>query len=280
MRIRFVDVDGVRTRVVYGGQGPAVFLLHGIGVSGDTFIRNIDVLGERFTVYCPDMLGHGFTDAVDFAGKPPQHAIAHHICRLADALGVERYSTGGSSFGALIAGLMYFERPSRVDNLILIGTGSVFHPDAEQAKTLRAAFANATQAMGDPTLESCRRRMAAICYDPKAVAEEILPVQLTSYANPDRFTAYKATIDGVIASLSVPENRILSRLEQVKARTLILTGREDIRAQWQLHVEGRKRMPNARLVIFEKCSHLPYMEHPAAFNKTVGAFLAGEQVGE
>lgn len=280
MRIRFVDVDGVRTRVCYAGEGPAVFLLHGVGVSGDTFIRNLDVLGQRFAVYAPDMLGHGFTDAVDFKGEPPQHRIARHVSRLADTLGIDRYSVGGSSFGALIAALMYFERPRRVDSLILIGSGSVFHAADEQEKTLRAAFANASQAMGDPTLDSCRKRMAAISYDPATVAEEILPVQLTSYALPDRFAAYKATIDGVIASLPRPENRVLSRLEQIEARTLILTGREDIRAQWALHVEGRKRIPKSRLLILEKCGHLPYLEHPAVFNDTVGAFLAGTDVGE
>lgn len=280
MRIRFVDVQGARTRVLFAGRGPAVILLHGVGVSGDTFIRNIDALSEHYAVYAPDMLGHGFTDAVDFAGEPPQHRIASHVGRLADALGLQRYSVGGSSFGALIAALMWFERPDRVENLVLIGSGSVFHPPDEQELTLRAAFANASQAMGDPTLDSCRQRMAAICYDPKSVAEEMLLTQLTSYALSDRFDAYKATINGVIASLNVPENRVLSRLEHLRARTLILTGREDVRAKWQLHAEGRKRMPTARMVIFEKCGHLPYMEHPAAFNEVVGSFLADGEVGE
>jgi len=266
--------------VLHAGQGPAVFLLHGIGVSGDTFIRNFADLGQRYTVYAADMLGHGFTGAVDFGGEPPQLRIARHINRLAEILGVQRYSAGGSSFGALIAGLMWFERPERIDNLILIGSGSVFHPADEQAKTLRAAYANGSQAMTDPTQNSCRKRMAAICYEPGMVAEEILPVQLTSYALPDRLDAYRRTVDGVIASLGVGENRVLTRLEQMRVRTLILTGREDIRAQWQLHVEGRKRMPNARLVIFEKCGHLPYLEYPAKFNETVDAFLSGKTVGE
>jgi 2-hydroxy-6-oxonona-2,4-dienedioate hydrolase len=280
MRARFVDVDGVRTRFLHAGEGPAVFLLHGVGVSSDTFIRNVDALGERFTVIAPDLLGHGFTDAVDFASEPPQHRIARHISRLADELGFEHYSVGGSSFGALIAALMWFERPERVKNLLLIGSGSTFHPANEQEKTLRAAFANGAKAMADPTLESCGQRMAAICYGGKNLSEDILLTQLTSYALPDRLAAYKATIEGVIASLSTPEHRVYSRLEQIEARSLILTGREDVRSQWAFHVEGRKRMPKARLLIFEQCGHLPYLEHPAAFNAAVGAFLSGEEVGQ
>jgi pimeloyl-ACP methyl ester carboxylesterase len=261
---------------LYEGDGPLLFLLHGLGVSGDTFCRNVDALAAHFTVCAPDMLGHGFTDAVEYDGGPPQPHFVRHLGRMADLLGFRTYNVGGSSFGALIAALMYFDRPERVESLLLIGSGTVFHPADETAKTLRAAFANASTAMGSPTLESCRQRMANICYKPEFVADEMLLVQLTSYALPDRFTAYKATIKGMIEALSSddPEqHRVYSRLEGIKAPTLVLTGREDVRAQVKRHEDGVERIPDAELVIFEECSHLPYMEYPERFNDTVIRFL-------
>jgi pimeloyl-ACP methyl ester carboxylesterase len=280
MRARFVDVDGVRVRVLYAGEGPALLLVHGVGLCSDTFIRNIDELAKRYAVIAPDLPGHGFTDAVDFKGEAPQRVTARLLCRLMEILGVDRYDVVGSSYGALVAALMWFEQPARVGKLTLIGSGAVFHSAEDQEKTLRHAAANASKALTNPTLETCRQRLAAICYDSVSVPEEILPVQLTSYALPDRFSAYMATIEGVIASGSVPEDRVLSRLEQLSARTLILTGREDIRAKWQSHVEGRKRMPNARISIMEKTGHLPYMEHPSVFNAALLSFLEGGQVGD
>lgn len=280
MRARFFDVEGIPTRVLHEGGGEALFLLHGVGISASTFFRNIDTLGERFAVYAPDMLGHGFTGAVDFAGAPPQEATVRHLHALIDQLGVERYSIAGSSYGALIAALMWFARPGRVKDLILIGTGAVFHPADEQERTLRAASANARQALGNPTLETCRTRLAAICHDPAAVPEEILLEQLTSYGLPDRLAAYQATIDGLIATCASPDQRVYTKLEQLAARTLVMAGRQDIRSRWQAHVEGRKRMPNARISIVEACGHLPYLEHPACFNRMVTAFLSGEPVGE
>jgi hypothetical protein len=42
LRARFLDIDGIRTRVLYAGAGPALFLLHGVGVGGSTFFRNLD----------------------------------------------------------------------------------------------------------------------------------------------------------------------------------------------------------------------------------------------
>lgn len=280
MRAAFIDVDGVRTRYLYEGSGPPLILLHGVGVSGDTFCRNIDALAAHFTVCAPDMLGHGFTDAVDYQGGPPQPHIVRHLGRLADLLGFKKYSVAGSSFGALIAALMYFDRPERVSKLILIGSGSVFHTAADQIRTLQAAFANASTAMGAPTLASCRERLANICYRREAVAEEILLLQLTSYALPDRFAAYKATIQGMIDELSseAPErHRVLKRLESIKVPTLVLTGRNDIRAQLSTHEEGVKRIPRAELVVFDQCNHLPYMEYPDRFNETVTKFMAEER---
>jgi len=279
VKARFIDIDGVSTRVLWAGSGPAVLLLHGVGMSGDTFIRNIDALAQRYSVFAPDMLGHGFTASAAFDGAP-QPAMVGHLGRLADALGLDRYSALGSSYGALVAGLMWFDRPERVDNLVIVGSGSAFHPAGEQRETLEAALANASRAMGEPTLESCRARLAAICHDAETVAEEILLTQLTSYALPDRFDAYKATIRGLIGTIESDEHRIYSRLEQLRARTLIVTGRNDIRADWRRHVEARRRMPNARLVVFDACGHLPYMEHPAEFNDIVGTFLGGAEVGD
>jgi pimeloyl-ACP methyl ester carboxylesterase len=226
------------------------------------------------------MLGHGFTDAVDFQGGAPQPATVGHLNRLVDELGIDSYSIGGSSYGALIAALMWFERPRRVENLILVGSGAVFHPADEQERTLRRAAANAGQALANPTLESCRKRLVAICHDPRSVPEEILLEQLTSYALPNRFAAYKATIEGLIATCASPQQRVYSRLERLAARTLVITGVDDIRTRWDLHVEGRKRMPNARIALFEKCGHLPYLEHPEAFNRMTIAFLSGETVGD
>lgn len=277
MRVAFIDVDGIRTRYLYEGSGPPLFLLHGVGVSGDTFCRNIDALATQFTVCAPDMLGHGFTDAVDYRGEPPQPHVVRHLGRMADMLGFKTYSVGGSSFGGLIAALMYFDRPKRVDKLLLIGTGAVFHPAEEQREVLEAAFANGSKAMSNPTLESCRSRLANICYKPESVAGEILLVQLTSYALPDRFPAYQATIQGQIDALSSDDpnrHRVYDRLEEIKVPTLVLTGREDIRADVKLHAAGVNRMPNAELVIFEQCNHLPYMEYPDRFNDTVARFLA------
>jgi pimeloyl-ACP methyl ester carboxylesterase len=271
MKARFVG-NGVKTRVLHEGTGAALIMLHPIGHSADLFVRNIDALARDAFVAAVDLPGHGFSDRIAF-GAPPQLATARHVLAVADALGLQQFSVLGSSYGALVAALMWFAAPERIDRVILVGSGSVFHPPAEQAGVLRQVQANGTSAMADPSLNSCRQRLANICYRPESVPEEILPVQLTSYALADRLAAYEETLAGVIASAAAPEAWVYERLEALSAPALVITGREDIRARWKMHEEGCRRLPRAELEIFEQCGHVPFLEHPERFNTRVRTFL-------
>lgn len=273
MEIRFANIDGVRTRYLVAGSGAPIMLIHGIGLSLECWLRNIAPLSERHTVVAMDLLGHGFTDAVPFDGVASQVANARHLHKLAAHLGWQQYAVAGSSYGALVAALMYFQAPERVRRLALIGSASTFQSEQDQARTLRAAAANARQALGRPTFESCRKRVEAIVYDASAVPEALLWPQLTIYALPDRLSAYEQTIQSCIDCIGEPDSRARWRLEQIDAPTWVITGRDDIRADWREHELGAARVAGARLSIYEKCGHLPFLEHAERFNADLLEFL-------
>jgi pimeloyl-ACP methyl ester carboxylesterase len=275
VKIKFADVGGINTRYICEGEGPPLVLIHGIGHSADVFYRNIDALARDYFVIAPDLPGHGFTERMDLAGGAPQPLFVRQLELLLDELGIVTYSVLGSSFGGLLACLMTLSRPSKVNNLIVVGSGGAFHSTDEQRRTLQKVLANATGAMSEPTLESCRSRLAAICYDPNAVAEEILLTQLTSYGLGDRFEAFKSSISGYLASLDSEDYRVYGRLEAIKSPTMIITGRQDSRASVESHVHAKERIAGAELVILDGCGHLPYMEHVGTFNRIVLEFLSG-----
>ena len=120
----------------------------GSGSRGDTFIRNVEVLSEKFSVYAPDIIGHGFTDSVDYQGVAPQTRTARHLLRFAELLGLDRYSIGGSSFGGLICSLMWFAHPERIDTVTIIGAGSVFHRPEELRGDPQAGLRQCEQGAG------------------------------------------------------------------------------------------------------------------------------------
>ena len=273
MKCKIEEVGGLKTRWLHEGDGPVFLMIHGVGGSGDMWYKNIDFLAERgYTVVAPDIVGHGFTAAANFDGEPPQMVAVKHLNALMDHIGADQYIVGGSSYGALISSLMYFDRPDRVTKAVLIGSGSTFHPSDDQIKTLQGARANGSKAMQEPTWHVCNQRLGNICYDPATVLTETLLVQMTSYSLPDRLDAYLRTIEGLMATADT--HRVYDKLEKMDLPVLIITGREDIRSNWELTVEGQKRMPDARLEIYDKCGHLPMSEYPDKFNEQVLEFLS------
>jgi len=273
MQAKFVDVRGVRTRYLTAGAGDALVLLHGVGMSGDCFLRNIEVLAADRLVIAPDMLGHGFTDYPGFDGLPPPLAMARHIVALLDVLGVSTCCALGSSLGGIVAALTYFERKGLVHKLVLAASSSCFNTPEQQEATLKASAANALNAMKDPSLAALRKRLRTIVFADSGISEELLLVQLTSYAMADRAIAYADTINQIIATIRRQEGQVSHRLGEVTIPVLMIAGRNDVRTPVERQEAGVHRVPRASLKIYDDCGHFPFLEHPARFNRDLMEFL-------
>jgi proline iminopeptidase len=70
------------------------------------------------------------------------------------------------------------------------------------------------------------------------------------------------------------------RLGEVRALTLILAGRYDPEASLPCSEELMQGIPDARLVVFERSGHFPFVEEAALFAQTVDTFLNEEDGGQ
>ena len=275
MRIQFLDVKGVRTRVIYEGdpKNYPILLIHGFGACAEHWIKNIDALAENYYVVAPDLACHGFTDPVGYSGKPPYPTTVKHLLDLADEMGFDKFSPCGSSYGALIAALIYFERPEQVNKLIINGSGSCFNTEEEFEAGLKGAYSNAMKAMKDPTYESCTVRMNNTVFDPSCIAGDIIISQLTTYAFDHMIPCYEEAMQGMMDIPASRPHRIRERLGQLDVDTLVCWGREDPRGVYASAVKAVEQMPRARLETFEKCGHFAFLEYPDRWNEAVTAFL-------
>lgn len=277
MRAQFRSVGGLRTRVLHEGSGEPLLLLHGLGTTADRWVRNIDALAAHHAVHAPDLLGAGFSDDIEFDTPPLQHLA--HLSALVDDLGIGSFSVAGSSYGGLLAALLALHLPGRVRSLVIVGSGSALHPPEEQAEVLKAARENAFRALEDGTLEGTRKRMQRIVFDPASVPEISLLVQLTANALPGRARASQQWYEGALRALSVPDSQVFHRLERIAVPTLIITGRNDIRASVAWAENATTRIPDCRLEIFDECGHGPMFEHHERFNLSTRRFLANQGGG-
>ena len=276
MHVAFADIDGISTRYYHEGSGYPVLLIHGVGVSADSWLRNIDSLAADFHVIAPDTLGHGFTGTGDYRAGPPQPHVVDHLVALVEHLGLDRFAVAGSSMGAMLALLLYFRLPGRIERLILISSGSSTLSEEELSRTLKESFANGLSAIAHPTLESCRKRMENIFYDPAAVPDELVLMQLTMYALPGAVAAYEARMLGMMDLEGSRPYRVADRLGEIEVPTLLVWGRDDPRVIFARAQEAAAKIPDSRLVGFEKCKHHPHIEHAERFNALARGFLKGE----
>ena len=272
MKVSFADVDGAKIRYYHEGSGDPLLLIHGFGASADCWVRTIDRFGERYSVFAPDLLGHGLSDWVDFSGEPPQAHLVRYLGKFMDAVGIDKCALAGSSLGSVLSCLLHNDRPNQVSKMVLVGSATVVSDlGTPNPDTIRAAMANGSKAMRDVSWESCTNRLGNILFHREKSPPDVALVHTTAYALPDRLDAYTAIGEGIIEFAG--DDRVKIRAEDIPVPVLILSGREDVRAPIDIIEANYKRFPVVEKVTFEECNHMPELEYPDEFIAAVFDFL-------
>ncbi len=272
MRFKFEEVGGVSTRYLAAGEGAPVMLLHGVGLSADSWMWTVPALAQRHRVVAPDLLDNGFTAAGAYKGGPPQRYTVDHIVALADHLGLSRFSLVGSSLGAAFALLTYFKMPHRVSSMVLVGPSFVLARPQEGFDMFEGPYRNGLSALQNPTYEGCRSRMARGFHDESKVPEPLIAMQMLLYAMPGARESFERRLAG-LRSPAARAFDLYDRLGSVKVPVLLISGDQDHRGSFAEISEDAKRIPDIQLRLYKQCGHWPHVEYPDAFNRDVLEFL-------
>ena len=279
MQVKFVDVAGTSTRCLHAGvdNSQPLLLIHGHDLIADIWIENVDVLGEQFHVVAPDSLGSGFTGPIDFGDRSVIGARVDHLIALIDALGFDRLALCGSSYGALLASLIYLRDPARISKLILNGSASAFSSEERLVAGMTKAHAAAKDSIATRSLAGWQQRLVESVYDPAPIPPGLAQVLVTSYAQPWLFNAWDQSMRSFIRDATYPNYRVLHRLAEFDVETLVIWGRDDAGAPLASAEAGVNLMPRARLEVLDDCGHMVMFEHAARYNEIVRDFLVGSQ---
>jgi pimeloyl-ACP methyl ester carboxylesterase len=273
MRVIFEEIAGIPTRYYRAGKGLPVLLLHGVGMAADSWCSNFAALGQHFEVLAPDLLDNGFTGAGTYRGGAPQGHMVEHLIALIDRLELEELAVIGSSFGALIALLLYLKQPKRVRRIMLLGSSSALLPPETLAKTYVKSYENGRAALSDPTYESVRKRMGNIVFDVAALPPELMLMQLTTMALPGALASFERRLQGLMDVEAIRPYHIIDRLPEIAVPVLGVWGRQDPRSNYDEVLPIIRRIPGVETVVIDRCGHLPHLEHPGRFHELAIPFL-------
>jgi 2-hydroxy-6-oxo-octa-2,4-dienoate hydrolase len=262
----YVDAGGIKTNYLEAGEGPPLVLVHGSG-PGVTAYANwrltIGDLARHFRVLAPDMAGFGFSDKPTAQG----YTMTGWVDQLAgflDALGIERASLVGNSFGGGLGVRMAVEHPERVDRLVLMGSMGVSFPITE----------GLDQVWGyQPGFENMRRVLDYFAYSRDLVSDELAEVRYRAALAPGVQEAFSAMFPAPrqrwVEAMSTPADKIRG----IGHETLIIHGRDDQVIPLSNAYRLLELIERAELHVFGRCGHWSQIEWAAQFNALLIGFL-------
>lgn len=267
---RRLELTGVATPVLEGGEGRPVVLLHGPGEHSRKWLGVIPDLAVTHRVVAPDLPGHGDSE---IAGDRPLDA-ARVLSWLGELIARTCASPPvlvGQIVGGAIAARFASEDGGRIDRLVLVDALGLapFDPAPEFGAAL-------SEFMETPTEESHDRLWRHCASDLDGLQERLGERWrwLKTY-NIDRArsASVSAAVQGLMGAFgfpAIPEEE----LERIDVPTTLIWGRHDLATR--LHVaEAASERYGWPLHVIEDSGDDPPLERPEAFVETLRRAMNG-----
>jgi len=265
-----ITAAGITTNLhdtVVDPGGGTVLLIHGSGPGVSAWANwrlTIPALAQDFRVVAPDLTGFGFSER-----DPASYTLAGwtaHALGVLDALGLDRVSVVGNSFGGSIALSLAIHHPDRVDRLGLMGAVGVPFPITPG---LDAVWGY------EPGVESMVELLRIFTATPGPGIEDLARLRYEASVRPGVHEAYASMFPAPrqrwVDAMAHPDEAISS----IAAPTIIFHGREDRVIPLSTSLRLLDLIPDAQLHVFGDCGHWTQIEHADEFARLLRDFLLG-----
>jgi len=275
MILRHVSIHGRPIGFRTAGDGPVVVLLHGMAGSSTTWRHVMPALARRYTVVAPDLLGHG-----DSAKPRAEYSVSGHanvVRDLLTALGHERVTLVGQSFGGGVAMQLAYQFPERCERLVLVSSGGL---GREVGLLLRALSVPGAEhvlpLVCSPALRDAGSRVAAWLRGAGLRAAPAVEEMWRSYASLADADARRGFF-GTLRAVVDPGGQTVSATDRLylasHVPTLIVWGARDSLIPPRHGVAAHAAIPGSRLEVFADAGHFPHCEAPERFVEALVDFI-------
>ena len=284
-----IDLDGPLHGIDYGGEGPLVLLVHGLGGSA----TNWAAVGEDLTRYghvvAPDLPGFGRTPPAGRTAEVGDQAdyVARVISRFTDRPAI----VIGNSMGGMITALVAARYPRLVDRIVLANPAA----PSMSPRTISRLWAlmmglYMVPGVGNAVVTAIQHRgtaasrtnesMDMISAGPDRVSQHLKDLhadvarerESMPWATSAYLTAYRSTIKRFL-----PLSRYDAMIRRIQAPTLLMHGTED----GIVPISSAERLASIRpdwtYVPMDDVGHIPMLECPERFIEVVAEFVGAPE---
>jgi pimeloyl-ACP methyl ester carboxylesterase len=247
------------------GEGPAVLLVAGQGMTVDGWWATIPVLSRSFRVIAFDNRGTGRSSRVRWPYSVAQ--MAHDAVAVLDAAGEQHAHVYGISLGSLVAQEVALRHPDRVEALVL-GASSAggFAAYKPSPSSFAQTFLVRAGAMGPEEAE-----WAAVPYTYAEKTRRLHPERIGADIA-HRVSSPPEPIAYLHQAAAVAAHDAYERLNQMAAPTLVVHGEQDVFVPPANGVVLAERIPGAQLRLWPDAGHMYPIDEPRA-DQEIARFL-------
>jgi pimeloyl-ACP methyl ester carboxylesterase len=248
------------------GQDTIVFA-HGLLWSHWMFHKQVAYLKSNYRILAYDFRGQGGTTSKD--GKYDMDSLFEDTVELIETLVGKPVIFAGLSMGGYVGIALAAKRPDLVKKLILMASTT----DAETLESISKykMLNNMVKMAGYWPVE---RAIMSLMFGKKFLQDKVRADQydffLKKLKENNRHLIVKAT-EGVITRFSTEYH-----LPNIKCKTLVLVGEDDIPCPVEKSEYLAENIPNARLMIIEDAGHTGPLEEPEKYTKAIKDFIEND----
>lgn len=259
------QINGTSIHYDRQGSGEPLIMIPFLTADHACFAFQLPAYAEYFTCYAIDLRGSGATARGD--AECTMRQFVEDVAAFVDSIGAEQVHLTGYSLGGAVAMSFAAAYPDKVRSLSLHST---WPRSDDFLQTVVASWQIVAEALGDVS-ETAIKAIFPWCFTPERYAEQ--PEFIQGIIDFARSRPKQCVADFLEHSTAVIRHDALDALARIQAPTQISFGSADIVTSTRFADPFVGAIPHAELVIFDDCSHAPFLEDVEKFNSRTLDFL-------
>lgn len=258
------------------GEGPPLFIIHGLYGSSDNWMKTAKALSGRFRVYSVDLRNHGRSPHSDVHNY---EVMRDDLLELLDKLSVKKATLLGHSMGGKVAVCFAGHYPDRVEQLIVADIAPVSYSGTDREKEGRAYHAEVLEAMMRIDIDSSKSRAEA----DRKLSETVENRRIRQFLlknlkrNKDKSFGWRINLDVLKRELDnimdgINESCPGFRIPVTGFPVLFIRGERSSYIKDEDFPAIRKIFPQAEIITLPGAGHWLHAEKPGEFVRNILGF--------
>lgn len=255
MEEKTITINNLKINYKTTGSGPVILILHGWGVSSDSWVRAIESLSRiGYQVICPDLPGFGKSDTPLQSWSVDNYM--EWLMGFVNALKLDNFILLGHSFGGRVAVKFSVKYGDKLKCLILCDPAGI-RPKLDTKSTAlykMVQVGNSVFAFG-------------FLLKIKDVLRNILYFFIKNRDYVKAKGVMKATMTKVV------NEDLISYLPKIKNKTLLVWGKKDKSVPIEYAYQFKDKIKDSKLVIIPGVGHSPHFRASERLTEIIIMFL-------